>query len=337
MKKIENANLKSYNTFGIEGYCKNMIIIEQEKDIQLFFDHDYQADERYFVLGGGSNVLFSDFFKGTILHISTDDIQKREETDQYVLLNVAAGTPWEKVTQYALENHLYGIENLAGIPGNTGSCPVQNIGAYGVEVKEVIDKVEGFYLHSGEPFMLTNSECAFGYRNSIFKTKLKNSCLITSVTLRLSKIEKYTLHYADLKKRIDESLQNLSLQSVTDAILMLRNSKLPDVKEVGSAGSFFKNPIIGQEHYHRLLIEFPTLKAFSTNSGEVKLAAGQLIDLCDWKGYREGDAGVWANQALVLVNYGTATGAAILALCKKIQRSVYEKFCVYLEAEVYLL
>jgi len=333
MKQHHNISLKSMHTFGIEAKCSQLILIEDISEIGVCFS----IKEPRLVLGGGSNILFVRDFEGTVIRLDFKGIEKIEDDGSSVLLKVAAGTDWEELTSYALRYEYYGIENLSGIPGRVGSCPVQNIGAYGVEVKDVIEKVEGFYIDSGKPFTFARADCAFDYRSSVFKTELRGQCLITYVYFRLSKVPKFTLSYQGLKEELARRELPTTLRNVTDIVLELRNSKLPDVREIGSAGSFFKNPIVDKSQFEALLTKFPTLVHYPYRENQVKLAAAQLIDLCGWKGYRTGDAGVYPQQALIIVNYGNATGKEIQNLYKQIQHSVKEKFGIDIEPEVNIL
>ena len=333
MKQYNTPSLKPMHTFGIEVKCSQLMLIEDISEIGACFN----IKKPRLVLGGGSNILFVRDFEGTVIRLDFKGIEKIEDDGSSVLLKVAAGTDWEELTNYALRYEYYGIENLAGIPGRVGSCPVQNIGAYGVEVKDVIEKVEGFYIDSGETFTFARADCAFDYRSSVFKTELREKCLITYVYFRLSRIPHFTLSYQGLKEELARRELPTTLSNVTDIVLKLRNSKLPDVREIGSAGSFFKNPIADKMQLEVLLTKFPTLIHYPWRENQVKLAAAQLIDLCGWKGYRAGDAGVYPQQALIIVNYGNASGKEIQDLYKQIQHSVKERFGINIEPEVNIL
>jgi UDP-N-acetylmuramate dehydrogenase len=330
MKQYRNSSLKTFNTFGVDVQCRQLILIEDISEIRNCFC----VEEPRLILGGGSNVLFTRDFEGTVLCLDLKGIEKMEDDGSSVLLRVAAGVEWDELTAYALHYEYYGIENLVGIPGRVGSSPVQNIGAYGVEVRNTIEKVEGFYLASGVPFVLTNAECRFDYRSSIFKNEFRGKCLITYVYFRLSRIPRFTLTYQGLKEELARRELPVTLHHVSQMILKLRDGKLPDVKKIGSAGSFFKNPVIEKARFEMLQAEYPELVHYPWREGEVKLAAGQLTELCGWKGYRAGDAGVYPQQALVIVNYGNATGEEIATLYQRIERSVEEKFGILIEPEV---
>ena len=333
MKITRNANLKPFNTFAINVICDCLMEIEKEEEIpHLFTDGVFDTD--FLVIGDGSNILFTNLFHGNILKMRTSGIEKIRENDKSVWLKAAAGEKWGDLVNYCIENQYYGIENLIGIPGLVGSSPVQNIGAYSVEVKDVIDEVRGWRISTKTPFVFHNKDCRFGYRSSIFKTELKGDCLITEVVFKLSKEEKYTLVYKGLTDELQKQDAPLSLRRVADAVVAVRNSKLPDVRHYGCAGSFFKNPIVGQEVFSALQQQFPSLISYPAGDGMVKLAAGQLIDLAGMKGVRDGEVGVWPHQALVIVNYGKATGNEVVAFYHKVQEKVRNLFGIQLEPEV---
>jgi len=325
-------SLTNFNSFKIEATCNDFICINKEEEYDYLFERKI-FETPFLLLGGGCNILFTENFNGTVIHINTKGIIISEETDEFVDIEVQAGGNWEDFINFCVKNAFYGVENLAGIPGKVGSCPVQNIGAYGVEVKDVIKEVRGRAIEDGKPIVFSNAECKFGYRDSVFKNELKNRVTITAVVFRLSKKESYNLTYKGLH---DELLKysKLSLSLVRDTVLEFRNRKLPDIKQVGSAGSFFKNPLVHKEKFDGLQKQYPQLVSFGVNENYVKMAAAQLIELSGWKGFREGDAGVFPAQPLVLVNYGNATGKEIITLAKKIENSVFERFGVKLEYEV---
>lgn len=336
MKITRNANLKSYNTFAMDVTCDCLIEIEKEEDVQSLLKGDF-GSTKFLIIGGGSNILFTQLFHGTIVRMATKGLEIIREDEGNVWLKVAAGENWEDFVNYCIDHQYYGVENLIGIPGLVGSSPVQNIGAYSVEVKDVIDEVHGWRISTRTPFVFQNKDCRFGYRSSIFKTELKGDCLITEVVFKLSKKEKYILVYKGLTDELQKQDAPLSLRRVADAVVAVRNSKLPDVRHYGCAGSFFKNPIVGQEVFSTLQQQFPTLISYPAGDGMVKLAAGQLIDLAGMKGVRDGDVGVWPHQALVIVNYGKATGNEVVAFYHKVQEKVRERFDIQLEPEVNII
>ena len=333
MEIFENQNLKTYNTFGMEVYARQFLQIETADKVP-FIIHEYLQQDPYYILGGGSNTLFTKDFDGTIVHPAFTGIDVMERTDDAVVLRVAAGEPWENLIQYCIKRELFGIENLTAIPGLVGSAPVQNIGAYGVEVKDTVLKVEGYIISTGKPFELTNEECCFGYRNSIFKQALKHDCIITYVWFQLSKKQYFTLSYQGLKNALLERELPTTLRNVSDCVRKIRDSKLPDPKIVGNGGSFFKNPVISEAQFRELKADYPDLVAYDAPEGLKKLSAGQLIEKAGWKGKRMGNAGTWKNQALVLVNYGGATPQEVLSVADAIIHDVKTLFDITLEMEI---
>ena len=296
--------------------------------------HEYLREKPFYILGGGSNTLFTKDFDGFIVHPAFTGIEVMEQTEDAVVLKVAAGEPWDNLIHYCIKRQYYGIENLTAIPGLVGSAPVQNIGAYGVEVKDTVLKVEGYVISTGKPFTLSNAECKFAYRNSIFKQELKHDCIITYVWFQLSRIKHFTLSYQGLAKALEERELPLSLHNVSDCVRKIRDAKLPDPAIVGNGGSFFKNPVIPDEQYRELLVKFPDLVAYDAPDGQKKLSAGQLIEKAGWKGKQVGNAGTWKNQALVLVNYGGATPEEVLNVAETIIKDVNNLFGITLEMEI---
>ncbi len=333
MKLSENQNLKTYNTFGMEVYAKQFLQMESAEEASAVIG-EFLQKKPYYILGGGSNTLFTKNFDGTIVHPAFGGIEMMEKKDSLVWLRVAAGEPWENLIQYCIKKQLYGIENLTAIPGLVGSAPVQNIGAYGVEVKDTVYKVEGYRISSAKPFSLTNSECRFAYRNSIFKQELKNDCIITHVWFQLSEKKQFTLTYQGLSKALQERELPLTLRNISDCVRKIRDTKLPDPQIIGNGGSFFKNPIVAAAKYAELLVQYPDLVAYEAPDGQKKLSAGQLIEKAGWKGRREGNAGTWKNQALVLVNHGGATPDEVLHVADMIVKDVNSLFDIKLEMEI---
>ena len=329
---LKPFSLKSFNSFNLNVNCDDFICINKTEEFEYLFEKQILKN-KFLILGGGCNILFTKNFQGTVIHINTKGINVIDQTDDFVTLEVNAGENWEDFINFCVKNCFFGIENLSGIPGKVGSCPVQNIGAYGVEVKDVIKEVHALEITTGKKLVLSNEDCKFGYRDSIFKKELKNKTIITSVVFHLSKKEKYNLKYKALKDEL-QRYPIISLRLIHEKILEIRNRKLPDLEQIGSAGSFFKNPVILKEKFEELQKKYPQLIYFEEDENHVKLAAAQLIEISGWKGFREGDAGVYPHQPLVLVNYGNATGEEILLLAKKIQQSVFENFNIKLECEV---
>lgn len=317
----------------LPAVCDCFVQIESENEVPQSLA-DGLFDGNHLILGGGSNVLFVSDFHGTIVQMCTQEIDVLEEDGERVRLSVAAGVSWADFVDYCVSHHYYGVENLIGIPGLVGSCPVQNIGAYGVEVKDVISKVIGYRLASKKAFELTNEECRFGYRSSIFKTDWKNDVLITRVEFVLSKKEHFSISYQGIVKELEENNLPLTIENLAATVKAVRDRKLPDITKIGCAGSFFKNPIVDVAERDRLLQQVPNLVSYPAGEGRAKLAAGQLIDLAGLKGVRHGDAGVYPHQALVIVNYGNASGTEICDFYRFVQKRVEEKFEILIEPEV---
>lgn len=290
----------------------------------------------FMVLGGGSNVLFSPKYSGWILHNRCKGITLQNCSSSSVTIKVGAGEAWHDFVLYCVENGYYGIENLSLIPGTVGASPIQNIGAYGVEVKDVIESVEGISLPTFERKTLYNKDCCFGYRDSIFKKELKGKFIITSVTFTLSLQKQLNTEYGAIQSILKEmQIEQPTLKDISHAVITIRQSKLPDPSVIGNAGSFFKNPEITTHHFASLQSQFPTLPHYpGSRSGYIKIPAGWLIEKAGWKGKRKGNVGVHDKQALVLVNYGEGIGSELISLSKEIQQDVWEKFSIRLEAEV---
>lgn len=324
--------LKAYNTFGMDVTCARFVQIDRAEEIPMMGD---VFDAPHYILGGGSNTLFTGHFEGSVIHPVFRGIEKADETGGSVLLRVAAGEPWENLTEHCRLNTLYGLENLTGIPGLVGSAPVQNIGAYGVEAKDCIERVTGYFTDTQQSFSLSNEECRFGYRDSIFKHELKGRCFITHVWFRLSTLPRFNLTYKALAQAMEG--HEPTLDNVSETVLAIRNSKLPDIRKIGCAGSFFKNPVVDAAQYTALLARFPDLVSYPAGEGHVKLAAGQLIEKAGWKGRREGDAGVYPLQALVVVNYGNAKPDEICRVYRHVIADVQNLFQITLTPEVNIL
>jgi UDP-N-acetylmuramate dehydrogenase len=328
----KKVSLKTYNTFGIDVWADELIFIRQDADLKDFFLSE-KAEKPFLVLGEGANVLFTKDFEGTVLKMETKGIEIVSEDSNQVIIKVKAGENWDDFVRYSLSKGYYGLENLALIPGKVGSCPIQNIGAYGKEVKNFITKVYALSVKDKVLRTFSPAECAFGYRTSVFKQALKGQYIITDVEFTLTKKANLDINYADLQRQLAANTA-ISPQDVYDAVAAIRKAKLPDYKTFGNAGSFFKNPIVSTAHLEKLKQKYNNLTTYPISENTVKLAAGQLIDLLGWKGKRVGEAGVHPQQALVLVNYGNATGKEILHLAQEIQKDVYANFGVNLEMEV---
>jgi len=335
----ENVTLLPFNTFGIAAKAKYFCRIESAEQLQTLLQMPIFKEERHLFLGGGSNILFTKDFDGLVIKTEITGIEKIKEDHSHALLKVGAGEVWHDVVMYCVRNNLGGIENLSLIPGTTGAAPIQNIGAYGVEVKNVIEFVEAIELSSGIKKVFSKEECRFGYRESVFKHDLKEKYFISSITLSVTKenhqlVTNYGALQDTLKSMNVDDVHDATIQSISDAVIKIRTSKLPDPAVIGNAGSFFKNPTIIQQQFASLQIKHPNIPSYPSINQQVKVPAGWLIEQAGWKGKRFGDAGVHAQQALVLVNYGDAHGEEILQLANKIQRDVEEKFGVTLTPEV---
>lgn len=339
-----NISLKKYNTFGIDVLAKYFAAFDTVDTLgQLLQYKDERANSQrnqtpILILGGGSNMLFTKNFDGVVLKNELKGIELIHEDDQFLYVKAAAGENWHQFVLHCIHNNWAGVENLSLIPGNVGASPMQNIGAYGVEIKDVFHSLEAFHLTEKKIVTFNIADCAFGYRESVFKKKYKNQFVITSVTFRLSKQPKFNTSYGAIEQELEKmGVITPTIKSISDAVINIRSSKLPDPKVIGNAGSFFKNPEISSETFDQLKSAFPEIVGYQLANHNVKLAAGWLIEQCGWKGYRQGDAGCHAKQALVLVNYGHAKGEEIFALSENIIYSVNKKFGVLLEREVNII
>jgi UDP-N-acetylmuramate dehydrogenase len=335
----EKVNLKPYNTFGIAAYAKYFVDIFNEDEAKEAFDYARKHSLQVLILGGGSNVLFTKDFDGLVIHNSLKGIGVIDKNDHHVTVKVASGEIWHDLVLYCIANNFGGVENLSLIPGTVGAAPMQNIGAYGVEAKEVIVKVDAIDRSTGVLRSFTSDECKFGYRESVFKHELKGKFFISSVTLSLTN----ELHHLNVSYgAIGDTLKQMNvlqptIRDVSDAVISIRRSKLPDPKVIGNAGSFFKNPVIDTAKYNRLKTLHPSMPGYTSDNQEVKVPAGWLIEQCSLKGIRIGDVGVHQQQALVLVNYDNGSGDEILSLSKRVQQAVKEKFDIELNAEVNII
>jgi len=331
----ENISLKAFNTFGIDVKAKFFVEINSEKDIFSFLKLIKESKKEFLILGGGSNILFSKNFDGIVGEINTKGIRICKEDDNYVQLKVKAGEEWDNLVDFCANSNFNGIENLSMIPGTCGAAPIQNIGAYGTELKDVLVELEAIEIESGKTKIFHNNGCEFSYRNSIFKNKLKGKFLITSITLELSKKPVFKIDYGTIKEEIKElNEQRLSAKVIRTAICNIRRRKLPNPLEIGNAGSFFKNPIVSDLMFQEIEESVPEIKSFSHENDTLKLSAAQLIELCGWKDKKIGNVGTYANQPLVLVNYGNASGEEIILFANMIKQSVFKKFGLKLENEV---
>lgn len=336
MQIHENFPLKSYNTFGIDvkaRFFNEFSSVEELEEYQMFY-----SQYSIFILGGGSNILFTKDYDGTILKNNIKGIEVQHEDADHVYVKVGAGENWHQFVLHCINHNWAGLENLSLIPGNTGAAPIQNIGAYGVELDEVFWSLEAFHLRDKRIHTFTTTDCEFGYRDSVFKNRYKDQFAILSVTFQLRKRPIFHVSYGAIAEELEKmEVKELSIKAVSKAVINIRSSKLPDPEIIANSGSFFKNPLVSAGKYEELKLKFPDIIAYPSVKGIVKLAAGWMIEQCGWKGYRKGDAGCHAKQALVLVNYGKATGKEIYDLSEEILQSVNKKFGVALEREVNII
>ncbi len=325
-----NISLKPFNTFGIDVEGVDFISVD---DIAMLAEIGELPREKY-ILGGGSNILLTHSPEGIVLHNILRGIDKIKEDDTHVWLKAASGELWHMLVMYAVSNGWGGMENLSLIPGTVGASPIQNIGAYGVEVKDIIDTVTFWHWEDKRSVTFSNEECRFGYRDSIFKHELKNKIFITSVTYKLSKHPEYNTSYGAIEQELHQMGVAPDVKNISQAVINIRRSKLPDPAVIGNAGSFFKNPTIPATQFEILRTGHPAIPSYPVSETTVKVPAGWLIEQCGWKGYRNGDIGVHAKQALVLVNYASAKGEDIWQLSGDIVDSVNRKFGIELEREV---
>ncbi len=312
-------------------------ITEIEALNEVYQSARYQSLKKL-ILGGGSNVLFTRNFLGMILRMEISGIEVVKEDDQSMIVSFGAGENWHQSVLWAVNQGLGGIENLALIPGTIGAAPMQNIGAYGVEIKDVFHSLEAYEIETGEVVKFYHEDCKFGYRYSVFKSSHKNKYVITKVNLKLSKKPEYNITYGNIKSTLEQmGVEELSPQVISQAVMNIRQSKLPDPMVIGNAGSFFKNPIIENEYFDALRAAFEDIPGYRLDGKFTKVPAAWLIDQCGWKGYRDGDIGVHDKQALVLVNHGKGQGQEILMLSQRIQESVYKKFGVEIDPEVNII
>lgn len=333
--QFNNLSLRTRNSFGVEQRAARLIEFDTEEELRTLFAES--APERWMVLAGGNNILFTQDYDGTLLVPRGETIRLLGEEGNDVRIEAEAGVEWDDLVAWCVERGLWGVENLSLIPGKVGAAPVQNIGAYGCEAKDAIVSVRMFCPATQNFLVLAAEHCAFGYRESVFKHELRGRVVITSVTFRLSRSPRPNLGYGDLSREV-EARGGASLRNIREAVCAIRRSKLPDPAVLGNAGSFFKNPVVDRTTADRLRAQYPDMPTYpAADPEQVKLAAGWLIDRAGLKGYREGHVGVHDRQALVLVNHGGATGGEVIALARKIQRTIEERFGVAIDTEVNIL
>ncbi len=330
--------LAPHTTFGVPATAERFLEVRSLEALQEALALPEVKNERKLVLGGGSNVLFTQDQEGTVIHNSIPGIEPLRSEGTDVLIQVGGGENWHRFVRYCVEQGYGGIENLSLIPGRIGAAPMQNIGAYGVELEEVFEELEAFDLSTGKVEHFRKADCGFGYRTSVFKTRFKDRFLILNVTLRLSRDPEFRIAYGSLKEELERmGVEELSLDAISRAVIRIRRSKLPDPEKVGNAGSFFKNPVVEASKFEALRSEDPELKGFKLEDGRYKIPAARLIERLGWKGERFNGHGVHDRQPLVLVNYGNAKGKDLKELARRIQDSVHARFGVTLEPEVNIL
>ena len=337
MQVHENYLLKELNTFGISAYAKYFSEFNSTEELQALLN-DANKQIPAFILGGGSNILFTKNVDGFVLKNNIPGIEIVTEDAKEIFIKAGAGVNWHQFVKYCVNNNYAGVENLSLIPGNVGASPMQNIGAYGVEIKDVFYELEAFHIHEKVIEEFSASDCEFGYRESVFKKKFKNQFVILNVTYRLKKNPEFNISYGAIQQELDKmNIHDLSIKAISDAVIAIRSSKLPDPNVIGNAGSFFKNPVIDNVQFQQVKNQYPEIPFYKSGNEHFKIPAGWLIEQCGWKGYRNGDAGCYEKQALVLVNYGNATGKEIVELSEKIKLSVKKKFGIFLESEVNII
>jgi UDP-N-acetylmuramate dehydrogenase len=337
LQPVPGFSLRPYNTFGMDAHAAYYAALSDEEDL-LRLDAFDASNAGIFILGGGSNILLTQDIPQWVLHNRIKGIVPVKEDNEHVWLRAGAGEVWHEFVLYCVQHGLGGVENLSLIPGTVGASPIQNIGAYGAEIRDVLEEVRFFHLEEKTFSTYSGEQCRFGYRDSIFKRELKGKIVITSVVFRLDKAPRFNTSYGNIQQELETmGVKELSVKSISDAVIRIRTAKLPDPKKIGNAGSFFKNPEVPAAIYRNLKQTYPAIPGFPLADGNIKIPAAWLIEQCGWKGFREDDYGVHKNQALVLVNYGNASGAAIAALSKRIMDSVSRQFDIRLEREVQII
>jgi UDP-N-acetylmuramate dehydrogenase len=337
MEILNNFSLKNYNTFGIEAKAEQFVAIHNLAELKSILEQN--KNQKKFVLGGGSNMLLTKNIEALVIHIDLKGKNILKEDDNFVWVESQAGENWHQFVLWTIEQNFGGLENMSLIPGNVGTTPVQNIGAYGTEIKDTFVSCEAINIENQEMRTFTKEECHFGYRESVFKNEVKDQYIIVSVVFKLTKQNhKINTSYGDITAELAKNnITNPGLKDVSNAVIAIRKSKLPDPAELGNSGSFFKNPILLKSDFEKIHEKFPEMRFFDISETEVKVPAGWLIEQAGLKGKRFGDAGIHKNQALVLVNYGNATGQEILDVSKTVQDTVYNTFGIHIEAEVNII
>ena len=332
----ENVSLKPYNTFGVEAIAKYFAVASNQDEVREILNWTKENNQKILLLSGGSNMLIVNDWDGLALKIEMHGIEIVESNEDEAIVKVNSAEVWNDFVQWCIERDLGGLENLSLIPGRAGTAPIQNIGAYGVEIKDTMTELTALEIATGQLRTFTNEQCKFGYRDSVFKNELKGQYLIMDVSFKLTK-KNHKLHteYGAIRNELAQmGIDKPTIKDVAQAVIKIRQSKLPDPKKIGNSGSFFKNPVIDQKLFDELKLKFPEIVGYPSGDDKVKVAAGWLIENAGWKGKRFEDAGVHKDQALVLVNYGNATGKEIYDLSEKIIQDIFEKYNIHLEREV---
>jgi len=334
----QNQSLKNFNTFGVDVKAKLFVeVFSEDELIKLLSDEKFKFEKKI-ILGGGSNILFTKDFDGLIIKVCISYIKVLEKNDESVLIEAGAGVIWDDLVKFCVDKNYGGIENLTLIPGTMGAAPIQNIGAYGQELADTFVSLNGVFIDSAETKSFNKNECRFSYRTSIFKEELKNNFVVTSVQLNLKKNPKPNLTYKALSDFLAKNgINNPTIKEVSGVVAEIRKSKLPDPQKIGNAGSFFKNPVISENSFRKLKAVYSDIVSFPSESGQIKISAGWLIEKFGWKGKRVGDVGTSADHALIICNFGNATGSEILEFAMRIKEEVSNKFGIKLEEEVNIL
>ncbi len=334
----ENFSVKNINTFGIDVNAKFFVEVGTQNELCEILSSAKFKNEKKMILGGGSNVLFTKDYDGVIIALSSNEIKIINEDIQKAIVEADAGVIWHKLVLYCVERNLGGIENLSLIPGKVGAAPIQNIGAYGQELKDVFVSLYGVFIENCEDKTFENYECNFGYRDSVFKQELKNKFAIIKVRLKLDKNPKLNISYKPLENEINRlNLKNLTIKDVSDIVCSIRKSKLPNPAEIGNAGSFFKNPLVDERKFEQLKVKYPDIIGFPNEDGKIKIPAGWLIEKAGLKGKHVGNTGTHKKQALVIVNYGGATGQEILSFKDSVKEKIFADFGIELDEEVNII
>lgn len=337
MNILTNISLKQYNTFGIDVIARYFTRFSSIPELVEILSHQLPINDTL-VLGGGSNILLTKNFDGLVLKNELKGIELIKEDTNHFYVKAAAGENWHRFVLYCIDHNYAGIENLSLIPGNVGASPMQNIGAYGVEIKDVFESLEALHKKDHSIHTFSANDCNFGYRESVFKKNYKDEFIILNVTLRLNKKTSFHTSYGAIAQELEKmNVQELSIRSISNAVINIRSHKLPDPGKIGNAGSFFKNPVISKNKFLELQVMFSQMPHYTVDESNEKIPAAWLIESCGWKGFRKGDAGVHIHQPLVLVNYGKANGNEIYTLSENIKQSVEQKFGIVLEREVNII